>query len=193
SGLTALAFTVSLSLAYDAPVTVDYATANGSAIVGSDYQATSGTLTIPAGQTSATITVLVIGDRLAEATETFLVHLSNPTNGSITDGQGAGTIVDDEPRISIDNVSRRGGRRGTPSFKFTLTLPAAYDQAVTMSYRPVNGTATTGDNDYVAQTGTVTFAPGQTTKTVTIVVNGDARNEADETFFPELFGLSSNA
>jgi hypothetical protein len=57
----------------------------------------------------------------------------------------------------------------------------------------VNGTATTGDNDYVARTGTLTFAPGQTTRTITIEVKSDGKKEADETFYLDLFGLSSNA
>jgi hypothetical protein len=74
-----------------------------------------------------------------------------------------------------------------------VTLSAAYDQAVTMSYRTVNGTATTSDNDYVARTGTLTFAPGETTKTITIEVKGDSKKEAYETFYLDLFGLSSNA
>ena len=62
-----------------------------------------------------------------------------------------------------------------------------------MSYRTVNGTATTSDADYVAKTGTLTFAPGETTKTITIVVNGDSKKEADETFYLDLFGNSSNS
>ena len=62
---------------------------------------------------------------------------------------------------------------------FTVTLSAAYDQAVTMSYRTVDGTAKTSDRDYVAQTGTLIFAPGQTTKTITILVTGDSKREAN--------------
>ena len=57
----------------------------------------------------------------------------------------------------------------------------------------VDGTATTSDRDYVARTGTLTFAPGETTKTITISVIGDSKKEADETFYLDLFGLSSNA
>jgi len=72
-------------------------------------------------------------------------------------------------------------------------LIAAYDQPVTMSYRTTDGTATTSDNDYVAQTGTLTFAPGETTKTITIEVKGDSKKEADETFYLDLFGNSSNS
>ena len=187
-------FTVTLSAAYSLPVTVTYATASGTAAAGSDYQAASGTLTIPAGQTMETITVLAKGDRVAEPNETFYVYLSSGTGVMIADGQGAGTIVDDEPRIVISDVTKAEGRKGkTTQFTFTVTLSAAYDQPVTMAYRTVNGTATTGNSDYVAKTGTLTFAPGETTKTITISVKGDNKREANETFYLDLFGNSSNS
>ena len=51
----------------------------------------------------------------------------------------------------------------------------------------------TGNNDYIAKTGTLTFAPGETTKTITIEVKGDSKKETNETFYLDLFGLSSNA
>ncbi len=194
TGTRAAHFTVTLSAAYGQPVTVAYATANGTATAGSDYQGVSGTLTIPAGQTTGTITVLVNGDRLPEPNETFFVNLSSPTNATIADNQGVGTIVDDEPRISISDVSKAEGRRGkTTRFTFTVTLSVAYDQPVTMSFQTVNGTATTSDNDYLAKTGTLTFAPGETTKTITIEVKGDSKKEANETFYLDLFGNSSNS
>ena len=138
--------------------------------------------------------MLVNGDRLPEPNETFVVNLSNLNYGVISDGQGLGTIVDDEPRITISDVTKREGRTGqTTLFTFTVTLSAAYDQAVTMSYRTADGTATTSDGDYVAKTGTLTFNPGETTKTITIVVKGDSKKEADETFYLDLFGNSSNS
>ena len=136
----------------------------------------------------------VNGDRLAEPNETFFVNLSSPTNATIADGQGVGTIVDDEPRISISDVTKKEGKKNqTTLFTFTVTLSAAYDQPVTMSFRTVDGTATTSDSDYVAKTGTLTFAPGETTKTITIEVKGDSKREADETFYLDLFGNSSNS
>jgi hypothetical protein len=194
TGTVAATFTVTLSAASSEAVTVYYATANGTATAGSDYQAASGTLTIPAGQTSGTITVQVNGDRLAEPNETFLVNLSNANYGVLSDNQGAGTIVDDEPRISISDVTKAEGKKNqTTQFSFTVTLSAAYDQPVTMSFRAVDGTAKTSDQDYVAQTGTLTFKPGETTKTITIVVNADSKREADETFYLDLSGLSSNS
>src|SRR5581483_1871659 len=138
--------------------------------------------------------VLVNGDRLPEANETFSINLSGATNATIADNQGVGTIVDDEPRISISDVSKIEGKKGqTTSFTFSVTLSATYDQPVTMSFKTTDGTAKTSDQDYVAKTGTLTFAPGETTKTITIVVNGDSKKEADEAFYLDLFGNSSNS
>lgn len=194
SGTLVASFTVTLSAAYGQPVTVAYATADGAATAGSDYQAVSGTLTILAGETVGMITVPVNGDRLAEANETFVVNLSNSTNATIADGQGLGTILDDEPRISISDVTKSEGKKGqTILFTFSVTLSAAYDEPVTMSYSTVDGTAKTGDKDYKARTGTLTFAPGETTKTITIEVIGDSKKEGDETFYLDLFGNSGNS
>ncbi len=194
TGTRPATFTITLSAASNQPVTVAYATANGTATAGSDYQAASGTLTFAPGETSKTVTVLVNGDRLAEPNETFFVNLNSPTNATIADGQGVGTIFDDEPRISISDVTKYEGKKGqNTSFTFTVTLSAAYDQAVTMSFKTTDGTATTSDKDYVAKTGTLTFAPGETTKTITIVVNGDSKKEADEAFYLDLFGNSGNS
>jgi probable HAF family extracellular repeat protein len=193
-GTRTFSFIVSLSEASSQPVTVNYATASGTAAVGSDYQSVSGTVTFAPGETYKTISVLVNGDRLPEANETFFVNLTSPTNAIIAGGQGLGTIVDDEPLISISDVTKKEGkRRQTTLFTFTVTLSAAYDQAVTMSFRTVDGTATTSDSDYIAKTGTLTFNPGETTKTITIEVKGDSKKEADETFYLDLFGLSSNS
>ncbi|HUE72041.1 MAG TPA: Calx-beta domain-containing protein [Pirellulaceae bacterium] len=194
SGTVSAVLTVTLSAASDQTVTVDFATADGTATAGSDYQAVSGTLTILAGQTVGMISVPVNGDRVAEANEIFFMNLGNATNATIADGQGVGTIVDDEPRISISDVSKSEGKRGkTTLFTFTVTLSAAYDQAVTMSFKTVDGTATTSDKDYKARSGTLTFNPGETTKTITIEIIGDSKKEANETFYLDLYGLSSNA
>src|SRR5262249_5420465 len=194
AGTTRFTFYVGLSSASAQPVSVNYTTADGSGVVGNDYYSPSRTLTFAPGQTLLAVTVDVIGDRLPEANETFFVNLSSPTNATIADGQGVATILDDEPRISISDVSKSEGRKGkTTLFTFTVSLSSAYDQPVTMSFRTVNGTATTSDGDYTARTGTLTFAPGETTKTITIEVKGDSKKEADETFYLDLFGLSSNA
>jgi hypothetical protein len=191
-------FNVTLSAVFNRDVIVRYATADdnswSAATAGTDYQSRSGQVTIPAGQTSATIAVPIYGDRLSENSETFIVRLNDPTNAFIADGQGIATIVDNEPRISINNVTKsEGNGKKTTLYTFTVTLSAAYDEAVTMSYRTVDGTATTSNGDYIAKTGTLTFAPGETTKTITIEVKADNKREANETFYLDLFGNSSNS
>src|SRR4051812_32431382 len=109
-------------------------------------------------------------------------------------GDGEHTLVDDEPRLSISDVAKKEGRRGqAPLFTFTVTLSAASDQAVTLSLATANGTAKTSDSDYIARTGTLTFAPGETTKTITLEVKGDSKREANETFYLDLFGNSGNS
>jgi hypothetical protein len=95
------------------------------------------------------------------------------------------------PRITINDVSKAEGK-GNTSFTFTVSLSAAYDQPVTVSYRTVNGTATAG-SDYTSKSGTITFAAGETVKTISVTVKGDKAREANETFFVDLFGASGNA
>ena len=97
SGTTNAVFTVTLSSAASQIVTVDYTTVDNSATTAdSDYNSTGGTLTFLPGTTTQTITVTINGDLIHEADETFLVNLSNPTNAGIVDGQGIGTILNDE-------------------------------------------------------------------------------------------------
>jgi hypothetical protein len=97
SGLKGFTFTVSLNHPPVHTVTVDYATAEGTASAGSDYVAKSGTLTFPKGATLRTVVVFVKGDRVREADETFFLNLSNPSsNAFVADSQGRGTIVNDD-------------------------------------------------------------------------------------------------
>jgi hypothetical protein len=194
TGTTQATFTVTLSAASTERITVAYSTAEDTATAGSDYQAASGTVIFAPGETSKTVTVLVKGDRVGEANETFTVNLSNTTYASIADAQGVGTILDDEPRISISDVIKAEGKRGqTTLFVFTVTLSAAYDLPVTMSFRTANGSATTANKDYLKKSGTLTFAPGETTKTITIEVKGDSKRESSEYFYLDLFNNSSNS
>jgi Calx-beta domain/FG-GAP-like repeat/FG-GAP repeat len=194
TGTVAATFAVTLSAASAETITVAYATGNDTAAAGSDYTSKSGTLTFAPGVTSKTVTVLVNGDRIAEPSETFVVNLSAPVNAGIADSQGIGTILDNEPRIRVSDVTKTEGTgKNTTLFVFTVTLSTAYDQAVTMSFRTVDGTATSGSGDYIAKTGTLTFAPGETTKTITIEVKGDSKKEANEAFYLDLFGNSGNS
>jgi Calx-beta domain len=94
---TPFTFSVTLSDLPLSRVTVNYATASGTAISGTDFVAASGTLTFPAGVKAQTITVFVKGDKIRENNETFSVNLSNAsTNAYIDVGQGVGAIVNDD-------------------------------------------------------------------------------------------------
>src|SRR5262249_35292691 len=147
TGTTNFVFTVNLSTSYDQTVTVHYSTADGTATTaGNDYQATCGTLTFTASQTSQTAKALLKGERQREPDATFSVNLDNPTsNASIADAQGVGTILDDEPRLTISDVSRNEGNSGTTSFVFIVNLSAVYDQPVVVNYSTADGTATVAD------------------------------------------------
>jgi hypothetical protein len=188
TGTVNAAFTVTLSPSSSSTVTVKYATANGTATAGSDYVAASGTLTFTAGQTSKTISVAVNGDTADEPNEAFYLSLSNPTNATIATGQGTATIVDDDiPTVSmsINDVSVAEGNSGTTNAVLTVTLSGTTAQTVTVNYATANGTATAG-SDYSAAIGSLTFTPGQTSKAITIAVNGDATVEPNETFVVNL-------
>ena len=185
-------FSVSLSSASEEPVTVRYATEDGTAAAGSDYSTLAGTLTFAPGQTTATVSVPVAGDRLAEVNETFSVRLIDPTNASVADGLGIGTVLDDEPRLAIGSASATEGKPGTKAMTFTVTLSAAYDQAVSVNFATRDVTATAGE-DYVARSGMLTFAPGETVKTITVTIKGDKKREATEYFDVLLSGPTGNA
>jgi hypothetical protein len=187
SGTTDAIFTVTLSAVSSSTVTVNFATADGTATAGSDYQSRTGTLSFAPGETSKTITVAVNGDTTFENNETFFVNLSSATNASITDNQGAGTINNDDspPALSINDVTITEGNSGTTNATFTATLSAPSALAVTVKYDTADGTATSS-SDYQSGTGTLTFAPGETSKTITVAVNGDTAFEPDETFFVNL-------
>lgn len=196
SGNTPMAFTVSLSREYDLPVTVQWATADGSAVAGVDYVAKSDTLVFSPGQTSKTIEVLVNGDRIPEPDRNFYVNLTSTpdsyaaiSNGGWGSGVGYGSIIDSSPRISIGDAYNYGEATMT----FTVSLSAAYDQDVTVDFATADGTAIAGV-DYVATFGTLTFdsALGETTKTITVAVI-DLTSVPDKYFYIQLTDASANA
>lgn len=182
TGTVNAVFTVRLSAASPQTVTIAFATANGSASSPGDFQSTSGTLTFNSGETSKTLTVLVNGDVQDELDENFTLTLSSATNAVIADAQGQGTIVDDDgPAITIDDATVTEGSSGTINAVFTVRLAAASLKTVTVDFATADGTATS-PSDYQSITGTLTFSPGETTRTITVLVNGDSLEENDETF-----------
>jgi len=188
SGTTTLTFPVTLSAPSGRTVTIAYATSNGTASAGSDYVAASGTITFAAGQTVQAVSVQINGDTAAETNENFTVTLSSPTNATILDGTGQGTIFNDDgsvPLLNIGDATAAEFNAGTGTMTFTVTMSAASTMSVTVDYATSNNTAIAG-SDYTAATGTVTFMPGETSKTITVSIAGDTLDESDETLFVTL-------
>jgi uncharacterized repeat protein (TIGR01451 family) len=193
AGTTKLAFNITLSAASALPVSVDYTTNDITASSASDYVADSNVFTIPAGTTSQVLLVTVNTDVTVEGDETMRVDLTNPTNATILDPQGIGTILNDDglSSLSIGDVPlSEGNGPGTTSFVFTVTLSAASAFPVTVNYATADGAAVS-PGDYQAASGVLTFTPGQTTQTITVLVNGDTTNEPSEAFVVNLFNAGN--
>jgi large repetitive protein len=297
SGSLNATFTVTLSPVNSAQtVTVNYATANGTATTANnDYVAANGTLSFSPGAATRTITVAVNGDTTFEPNETFRVDLTGAVNAVIGDGQGTGTITNNDaapppavsipggampgsafvaavsngpaarfdwvglypvggalttridwyylngsktapasgvssanvsfnapstpgnyhvrffandtttvlatsgtltvspgPSLSINDVSVTEGNSGTTTATFTVTLsPVNASQTVTVNYATANGGATTANSDYIATSGTLSFAPGAATRTIAVTINGDTAHESNETFGITLTGATN--
>lgn len=184
-----LTFTVQLSNPSASTVTVAYATSNGSATAGSDYAATSGTLTFVSSDVSETVAVTLLDDTLDESNETVNLTLSSPVNATIARGTAVGTIVDDDPPPSlfIGDASVGEPAAGTATASFTVSLSKPHPTTVTVGYATMNGCATVGA-DYTATSGTLTFVAGDTSETVDVTVLADLLAEDDETFDVVLSG-----
>ncbi|HEX5936701.1 MAG TPA: Calx-beta domain-containing protein [Actinomycetota bacterium] len=182
SGTANLTFTASLSSSSALPVTFDWATAPGTATAPADFTSASGSRTIAAGSSSATINVAVRGDTLDEEDETFSLALSNPGNATIGDGSGTGTITDDDPLslLSLDDPSVVEGDAGTATLTFTASLSAVSAKAVSFDWATSAGTATAG-TDYVEASGVGAIPAGSTSTSIDVTVNADTLDEVDET------------
>ncbi len=190
---TPFVFTVSLSAAATEDVTVAYTTADITANAGSDYVATSGTLTFQAGVTSQTVTVQVTGDNVAEPSETFAVNFQ-AISGAVGSGQGIGTILDDDgtPTLIIDDVTVASGL-GVNQATFTVTLTGALTSPVSVGYATSDGSAVAG-TDYLTATGNLNFTPGgSTTKTITVTILSSSSPQPDKTFFVNLSSVTGGA
>jgi hypothetical protein len=166
--------------------TVSYATSDGTATAGSDYTATSGTLTFAPFETEKSFNIAIRQDNIDEATESFKVTLSNASGGTsiLIDPASANVTIEDDdlpPSVSINNVSVVEGNAGTTEAQFLVSLSNPSAQTVSVNYVTVDGTASS-PGDYVAATGTLTFPPLTTSALVKVAVNGDLLIEPDETF-----------
>ena len=176
-----MTFKVTLAPVSARPVALSYATANGTAAAGSDYEAKSGQLNFAPGETEKTVEITILGDDVNEENETVLVNLSNIAGAGLSGGggQGHGTIVDKNapPSLSIDDVQARESEGAT----FTVTLAGTTLKTVTVTFGTNDGSAKQ-EADYTARRGTLTFAPGEKTKTIVVTVRDDTDPETAETF-----------
>ncbi|MEO2005593.1 MAG: Calx-beta domain-containing protein, partial [Candidatus Poribacteria bacterium] len=195
--------------ASEKPIYVIYATSAGAtnpATAGSDYTAISTTaLILAAGTSSGTINVTVAGDTTDELAQTFKITLSSPTNATLdtnndlgntsgADNIAVGTITDNDaaPTISVDDIAileSAAGAASTTTSPFTVTLSEASELPVTVAVALSTSDATSGTDYGAAFTesdgandGTLNFAAGDLTETVTVTVNGDTIDETNQTF-----------
>jgi len=181
--------TVTVLLDRPAPsrVEVFWATIPGSATDPSDFAAASGSVVFSAGQAAKTVDVPIVGDNVAEFTETLRLELVDTTGNVMLGARTSNTvsITDDDATPSL-SVAPSQAVEGS-AMTFTVSLSAASAKPVSVGYATSRGT--TVATDFTAANGTLSFAPGTTTKTVTVATTADTIDESDETLF---FNLSSN-
>lgn len=197
TGTTELLFTLSVSTPVASEIVIDYATSDLSAVAGVDYNAASGRLRIPAGATAASIPVQIIGDDDVEGPEYVNLNLTLvSTNVILATPRVVGLISDDDyvgpPILSALRTSVFEGDTGTRTMEFTVALSDAAADVVTVDYATRDVTALAG-SDYESAGGTLSFAPGETIKTVPVTVNGDTVIEAHEILELALSNLTGSA
>ena len=181
AGTKTAVFPVTLSSVMATPVSVGWKTTNGSAKSGSDYTSATGTVTFPAGSTSRTIAVTILGDTAVEAKEVFYVDLSAPSGATIADARGTGSIQNDDGAGTIA-FSTSSYQRTENGGAATITVKRSGGLAggMTVGYSTADGTASAG-SDYTAASGTVTFGAGVESASFQVPITNDALDEINET------------
>lgn len=180
-------FDVRLSQKSTSPVTVDYVVrslAGDTATAGADYVRQIRTLTFNPGQTSRTIAVDTVGDRLVERDETFSAQFSNVRGAAAGRLLAHATILDDDPTsddaIGVSDPSVIEGNTAVATLAFEVRLATPATTPVTMDYATTDGTATAASGDYLAESGRATIVVGQRSVRITVKVKGDLVHETDE-------------
>ncbi len=180
---------LTLSAASAVPVTIDFAITGGSATGGIDYGVISGSLTFDPGQTTRDIPLTIIDDLFHEPPQTVVIGIRNPSNGSIGTSSHTLTIHDNDnpPPVTVGfAAAASSGGENFPSAVLLVSLSAPHSAPVTVNYSASGGTATGGGVDYRLDPGTLTFAPGETVKPLSITITGDPIHETDETILVTL-------
>lgn len=172
-------------------VTVDWKLANGTfnnpynnAIVGLDFNAGQGTLTFAPGETQKTIPIQVLHDRLFEDFEFVNVEFTNATNAFSENGNALIGSTDNYPCIDFTMLPVLEGNSGNAVFNMKIKLNRPYPEAVSVPFSTLDNAAKAG-LDYVATSGTISFAAEQTETTIPIQIIGDLVPEMYEGFFLE--------
>ena len=181
-GTGTVTFNVMLSAAVPGGFTIQFATANGTATAGTDYTATTGTLTFTGTANEVrTISVPVANDAVFESNETLRINFSNISNSAVTfDTPVTGTITDnDSAQLSVVNVVMA---EATTTAKFNVKLSAAVQGGLTIKFATANGTAASG-TDYTTTTGTLTFTgTANEVRTISVPILNNTTGEPNETF-----------
>ncbi len=195
---TTATVTVARTLGAAGAVSVTYTASSGTATAGDDFSTVTGTLSWAAGETTAkTFTIPISNDSLEEADETITVVLSNPTNGAvlgefpdatvtIVDNDSPGTLQFSAPTFTVHENG------GTAVLTVSRARASEFQGTVTVDYAVSSGTAVLGQ-DFTSATGTLTFAPGETSKTFTVSIVDDSLDELDETLTATLSNATSGA
>ena len=172
---------VTLTGASSSSVTVSYTAVDGTASSGDDYRRPPGTLVFQPGDTAAEIAIELLADEVDEPDETFAVTLSNPANATLDDAAKTsdGTIGDDSdpPAVSVADASAEEGA----DLSFAVSLEGSSTQSVTVAFATSDGTAV-ATHDYEPGSESLTFAPGETLRTIALDALDDDIHEQDETF-----------
>ena len=171
---------------------VTYATADGTAIAGTNYTAATGTITFPAGTTTEQVPVTILGG--VASTADFTLNLTTPVNATISDATATATIQNPGvslPTLSIADLSQDEGVGANSTFDFVVTLSAASGNIVTVNYATADGTAVVANNDYQAASGTLTFPIGATSEIIPVTVIGNTTVGPNLTFTVNLTDASN--
>ena len=191
---TTASLTVSLSASSPLTTTVQYTTGDGTARAGTDYSATSGTLTFNPGVTQQTINVTVAAAPRYDVSKTFNVQLSAPSNATIASGQGQATVTIDNPNslpaVSISGAAVTASATSSTTATFTVNLSGPSNLTTTVNYTTADGTAQAG-TDYAATSGTLTFSPGATQQTINVTVDAAPWYDVSKTFSVQLSAASN--
>jgi hypothetical protein len=182
AGSTSLSFTLSLEQPSVLPVSVDVLSTDRTASAGVDYTPLSTTVVFAPGETIRSVAVALTGDAAVEGDEAFALLLSGAVNASIADGEAIGTIVNDETLLRVSGASVVEGNDATTEIAFPVTLTAPHAEMVSVNFTVVPGSASAGIDYAAPAAGTLVFAPGETSKAITVSIVGDTVAELDETF-----------